>query len=188
MTSADKTVSAEVWRARRRAPSPAVRWLGPIAVGIALFSALLTFLVLDRADPHRRRRIRSWSASCSANALAALLLVAVIGREVWMIIQARRRGRAAAQLHVSIVGLFSVIAAVPAILVAIVASITLDRGLDRIFNIRTRAVIENSLLRSRKPICATMRRSFAATSSPSRPTSRAPSRFSIRTGIASGNF
>ena len=45
----------------------------------------------------------------------------------------------------SIVGLFSVIAAVPAILVAIVASITLDRGLDRIFNIRTRAVIENSL-------------------------------------------
>ena len=37
------------------------------------------------------------------------------------------------------------IAAVPAILVAIVASITLDRGLDRIFNVRTRAVIENSL-------------------------------------------
>ena len=53
--------------------------------------------------------------------------------------QARRRGRAGARLHVRIVGLFSVIAAVPAILVAIVASVTLDRGLDRWFSGRTQA-------------------------------------------------
>ena len=45
-----------------------------------------------------------------------------------------------------IVGLFSVIAAVPAILVAVVASVTLDRGLDRLFSQRTRALIENSLI------------------------------------------
>jgi len=55
-------------------------------------------------------------------------------------------GRAAARLHVRIVGLFSVIAAAPAILVAIVASVTLDRGLDRLFSTRTRAAIENSLI------------------------------------------
>ena len=61
-------------------------------------------------------------------------------------VQARRRGRAGARLHVRIVGLFSIIAAVPAILVAIVASVTLDRGLDRLFSTRTRAVIENSLI------------------------------------------
>ena len=63
-----------------------------------------------------------------------LLLIAVIGREVWHVVQARRHGRAGARLHVRIVGLFSVIAAVPAILVAIVASVTLDRGLDRLFS------------------------------------------------------
>ena len=45
-----------------------------------------------------------------------------------------------------IVGLFSIIAAAPAILVAIVASVTLDRGLDRLFSTRTRAAIENSLI------------------------------------------
>ncbi len=122
-----------------------MRWLGPIAVAVALFSALLTFVVLSgftRIVPTHQVVV----GFLLANALAALFLIAVIGREVWMIIQARRRGRAGAQLHVSVVALFSVIAAVPAILVAIVASITLDRSLDRIFNIRTRAVIENSMV------------------------------------------
>src|SRR5207245_8156799 len=80
-----------------------------------------------------------------ANGATVLILLAIIVREVVLIIQARRHGRAGARLHVRIVGLFSVIAAVPAILVAIVASITLDRGLDRWFSARTRAVIENSL-------------------------------------------
>jgi two-component system nitrogen regulation sensor histidine kinase NtrY len=80
-----------------------------------------------------------------ADAIAALFLVSVIGSEVWAIVQARRRGRAAAQLHVRVIALFSIIAAAPAILVAIVASITLDRGLDRLFSSHTRTVIENSL-------------------------------------------
>jgi two-component system nitrogen regulation sensor histidine kinase NtrY len=62
------------------------------------------------------------------------------------VVQARRRGRAAARLHVRIVALFAVIAGVPAILVALVASVTLDRGLDRLFSTRTRAIIENSLI------------------------------------------
>ena len=60
--------------------------------------------------------------------------------------QARRSGRAGARLHVRIVGLFSIIAAAPAILVAIVASVTLDRGLDRLFSTRTQAAIQNSLI------------------------------------------
>ena len=81
-----------------------------------------------------------------ANAATVLLLLGVIVREVWQVMQARRRGRAGARLHVRIVGLFSIIAAAPAILVAIVASVTLDRGLDRLFSTRTRAAIENSLI------------------------------------------
>ena len=80
------------------------------------------------------------------NATTVFLLVGIIAREVWLVVQARRRGRAAARLHVQIVGLFAVIAAVPAILVAVVASVTLDRGLDRLFSTRTRAIIENSVL------------------------------------------
>src|SRR5205823_11630124 len=76
---------------------------------------------------------------------ASLLLVGVIGREVWKIFSARRRGRAGARLHVRIIGLFSVVAAVPAVLVAIVASITLDRGLAPWFTPPPQSVIQNSL-------------------------------------------
>jgi two-component system nitrogen regulation sensor histidine kinase NtrY len=47
---------------------------------------------------------------------------------------------------VQIVGLFAVIAAVPTVLVAVVASTTLDRGLDRFFSTRTRAMIEQSMI------------------------------------------
>jgi two-component system nitrogen regulation sensor histidine kinase NtrY len=120
------------------------RRVGPIAVGIALLSALATFLVLSGLTPFLPTHDLVVSLLL-VNAVAALVLILVIAREVWAIVQARRRGRAAARLHVQIVGLFAVIAAVPAILVAIVASITLDRGLDRFFSTRTRAVIQNSL-------------------------------------------
>jgi two-component system nitrogen regulation sensor histidine kinase NtrY len=59
--------------------------------------------------------------------------------------QARRRGRAAARLHIQIVSLFSVIAVLPAVLVAIVANVTIDRGLDRLFSGPMHEVIQNSL-------------------------------------------
>ena len=49
------------------------------------------------------------------------------------------------RLHVQIVSLFSIIAVLPAVLVAIVANVTIDRGLDRLFSGPTREVIQNSL-------------------------------------------
>src|SRR5258708_7344906 len=62
---------------------------------------------------------------------------------------ARRRGRAAARLHVQIVSLFSVIGVLPAVMVAVVANVTIDRGLDRLFSGPTREVIQNSLIIAR---------------------------------------
>ena len=121
------------------------RLLGPIAVGLALLSAFLTFIVLADFTPISPTH-NVVVTLLLVNAGTVLLLLGVIVREVWQMVQARRRGRAAARLHVRIVGLFSIIAAAPAILVAIVASVTLDRGLDRLFATRTRAAIENSLI------------------------------------------
>jgi len=118
--------------------------LGPLAVGLALLSAAVTFLVLTCLTPVLPTH-EVVVTVLLVNVATVLILLAIIIREVLLIIQARRRGRAGARLHVRIVGLFSVIAAVPAILVAIVASITLDRGLDRWFSSRTQALIANSL-------------------------------------------
>jgi len=121
------------------------RILGPIAVGLALLSAFVTFVVLADLTPVSPTHYVVVTLLL-VNAATVVLLLSIIVREVWQIVQARRSGRAAARLHVRIVGLFSIIAAAPAIMVAIVASVTLDRGLDRLFSTRTRAAIENSLI------------------------------------------
>src|SRR5262245_24665567 len=121
------------------------RALGLAAVALALLSAILTFVVLAGLTPIAPTH-EVVVTLLLANAGTVFLLILVIAREVWRIVQARRRGRAAARLHVRIVALFSVIAAVPAIAVAVVASVTLDRGLDRLFSQQTRSLIENSLI------------------------------------------
>ena len=121
------------------------RLIGACAVGVALLSATATFLVLAGLTPIAPVH-EVVVDLLLGNVVTGLLLLGIIGREVWKVVQARRRGRAGSRLHVQIVGLFAVIAAVPTVLVSVVASTTLDRGLDRFFSTRTRAMIEQSMI------------------------------------------
>ena len=143
--SVEQAASAETALVAPPAKRAEAWMLGPIAVGLALLSAFVTFVVLADFTPISPTH-NVVVTLLLVNATTVLLLLGVIVREVWQVVQARRTGRAAARLHIRIVGLFSIIAAAPAILVAIVASVTLDRGLDRLFSTRTRAAIENSLI------------------------------------------
>ncbi len=143
--SVEQAATADTSLAVPSAKRGETRILGPIAVGLALLSAFATFVVLADLTPISPTHYVVVTL-LAANAGTVLLLLGMIVREVWQVVQARRSGRAAARLHVRIVGLFSIIAAAPAIMVAIVASVTLDRGLDRLFSTRTRAAIENSLI------------------------------------------
>lgn len=119
-------------------------FVGPAAVAIALLSALATFLIFNSLTPIVPTN-EVVIPILLVNAVTVVVLLGLIVREVWNVVQAQRHGQAGARLHIRIVGLFSVMAAVPAILLAVVASVTIDRGLDRWFSSRTRAVIENSL-------------------------------------------
>lgn len=143
MTSAEEFASTDP-SGGASARKLSTRMPGSIAVFLALLSATVTFVVLAGLTPVAPTH-QVVVTVLAIDALAALLLIAVIGREVWLIVQARRHGRAGARLHVRIIGLFSVVAAVPAILVAVVASITLDRGLAPWFSTRIQSVIQNSL-------------------------------------------
>src|SRR5437899_12839800 len=78
---------------------PLRRWLAPFAVAIALLSAFLTFVVLTGLTPIEPKRDVVYSFLL-INAATILLLVGIIVREVWKVVQARRRGRAAARLRV----------------------------------------------------------------------------------------
>src|SRR5436190_21139132 len=145
MTSADTPIPSFDPSFAETKGGPLRRFLGPFAVALALLSAFLTFVVLTGLTPVKPTRSVVFSFIL-INAATILLLVSIIVREVWQVVQARRRGRAAARLHVQIVSLFSVIAVLPAVLVAIVANVTIDRGLDRLFSGPTREVIQNSLI------------------------------------------
>jgi two-component system, NtrC family, nitrogen regulation sensor histidine kinase NtrY len=122
MTNVGQAATAELVSVAVAPPPGGVsRALGLGAVALALLSALVTFVVLAGLTPIAPTHEVVVSLLL-ANAVTVFLLVVVIAREVWGVVQARRRGRAAARLHVRIVALFSVIAAVPAVLVALVAS------------------------------------------------------------------
>ena len=125
-----------------------LRLLAPVAIVLALVSAVLTFVVLTgltSIEPTREVAV----SFILMNGATILVLVGIIIREVWQVMQARRRGRAAARLHVQVVSLFSIMAVLPAVLVAIVANVTIERGLDRLFSGPTREVIQNSLIIAR---------------------------------------
>jgi len=148
MTSAETSAASFDPSLAESKGGPLRRWLAPFAVGLALLSAFLTFVVLTGLTPIEPTRLVVVSFIL-INAATILLLVGIIVREVWLVMQARRRGRAAARLHIQIVSLFSVIAVLPAVLVAVIANVTINRGFDRLFSGPTREVIQNSLIVAR---------------------------------------
>ncbi|MEP3427702.1 MAG: PAS domain-containing sensor histidine kinase [Roseibium sp.] len=120
------------------------RRIGFAILVVTLISIAVTFVILmglTSIDPTRDVIM----IAMAINGALAAILFAAISFEIWKLLQARRSGRAAARLHVRVVALFSVIAAVPAVLMAILAAVTLDRGLDRWFEDRTRQIIDNAL-------------------------------------------
>ena len=123
--------------------SRVVRTVGYVAVVTAMLVAIGTFFVLMGLTPLAPTEAVILTALLVNGALAVLLFL-VIGWEIASLVLARQRRRAAARLHIRVVALFSIVAATPAILVAVVASITLDRGLDNWFSTNTKAIVENS--------------------------------------------
>jgi two-component system nitrogen regulation sensor histidine kinase NtrY len=134
------------------------RLIVPVMVGLALISSFATFLVMAELTPIKQTidptedltfwsrwsidDITFWSLTISAGLI--LILYGIVTYDVVKVLQARRRGRAASRLHIRVVALFAAIAALPAILVAVIAYVTLDRGLDRAFSEVTNKAIQNS--------------------------------------------
>ncbi|HEX4762580.1 MAG TPA: ATP-binding protein [Sphingomicrobium sp.] len=79
-----------------------------------------------------------------ANLIPAIALMVLFSRKVAMR-RAERGGLGSGRLHVRLVGLFSVIAAVPTVLVAIFASLLFQSGLEFWFSDRARGMLENTV-------------------------------------------
>ena len=135
-------------------------WLGYGAVLSALASALATFLILAGATPVLpTHNVVVWVFLM--NGLLIALLLGIVAWQTRKLVRERRAGAAAAGLHVRIVGLFSLVAVLPAILVAAVATVTLERGLDPWFTGSLKELMNNtvSIARSYRELqCRTLAR------------------------------
>src|SRR6185295_15801098 len=79
-----------------------------------------------------------------ANLIPAIALMALYSRKM-AIRRAEEGGLGSGRLHVRLVALFSAIAAVPTVLVAIFASLLFQSGLEFWFSDRARSMLENTV-------------------------------------------
>jgi two-component system, NtrC family, nitrogen regulation sensor histidine kinase NtrY len=115
-----------------------------LLVFLAAIGSILVTLVIVSGVVDIRLTERRALALVIATAAVALALASVVLVDLVRLVRQFMQGQAAARLHLRIVGLFTLIAAVPAILIAVVASITLERGLNPWFSGALRDLVTNS--------------------------------------------
>lgn len=123
-----------------------VQWPTFLGIGLALLavaSGIATYLTLTGSTPFVPTR-GMVIALLLVNLAIVLTLLSLIAYRLVRLWIARRAGSAGARLHVRLVAMFSFVAVMPAIIVAVFAATTLDRGLDAWFSERTRTIIDNA--------------------------------------------
>ncbi|MBJ6120989.1 ATP-binding protein [Sphingomonas mollis] len=127
---------------RRFTVTPLVELL---VLGIAVGVAIVSYLLLSGADNPQRLIAPPFVALLLvANLVPGILLLMLLGRRI-----ARRRAALSpiggeGRLHVRLVALFSVVAAVPMLLVTIFASLLFQYGVQFWYSDRARGVFENA--------------------------------------------
>ena len=119
-------------------------WVGLVVVSLSVVWALATFLILTNLTPIAPREEVVYVV-LFVNLLLIVAMVAVIAVHAVGLWRAWEKKVAGARLHARIVGLFSLIAALPALLLAIAATTTFSRALDNWFNQQTMSIVQNSL-------------------------------------------
>ncbi|CFX37713.1 Nitrogen regulation protein NtrY [Candidatus Filomicrobium marinum] len=118
--------------------------VGLVTVVLSLISALLTFLILTGLTPIVPRP-EVVVGALFLNVSLIIAMIIIVASQISGLVRAWREKVAGARLHIRIVGLFSLIAALPAILLAIAATVSFARSLDNWFSDRVRAIIDNSV-------------------------------------------
>ena len=120
-----------------------MRRVGMILTVVALITVMVSFAILTGMTRIVPSNSTVWLL-LSVNGVLMATLLALIGVELLGLWRAWIAGRAAARLHLRVIGAFSAVAAAPALIIALLASVTLDRGLDRWFEDRTRVIVDSA--------------------------------------------
>jgi two-component system nitrogen regulation sensor histidine kinase NtrY len=126
----------------------ALRAVGLVVVVLSVIVASGSFLIMTGATSIEPTP-EVWTLIWVANGLLVLLVVALVVTEAMLLLQSRFLQQAGSGLQLRMVTMFAVAAAVPAIIVAVVATISLNQGLDQWFSERTKTMVESSRLVAR---------------------------------------
>ncbi len=126
-------------------------WLSLAVVLLAVLSGLATYVVLTGLSPVKPTR-NLIIGLLGLNSFLVTTLAVLIGWQLWGLLEARRRRAAGAGLHMRLVGLLGLCSIVPALIVAIFASVTLNRGLDAWFSERTQSIVNTAVTVARSYI------------------------------------
>jgi two-component system nitrogen regulation sensor histidine kinase NtrY len=118
-------------------------WVGLSVVSLSLISALATYLILTGLTPIQPRN-SVVVVVLAANLVLVIAMVVMIAVHAVGLRRAWRKKVAGARLHARIVALFSVLTALPALLLAVAATTTFSRALDNWFNKQTTSIVMNS--------------------------------------------
>jgi two-component system nitrogen regulation sensor histidine kinase NtrY len=119
-------------------------WAGFGLVVLGVIGGLSTFAILTGLTPIIPTK-EVTTTLLLLNTGLVIIMVAMIGSQVLFLLKERRKGTAGAGLHIRLISLFSLIAVVPAIVVAVFAFVTLSRGLDTWFSERTQAIVNSAV-------------------------------------------
>ena len=119
-------------------------WAGFGLVVLGVISGLSTFAILTGLTPIIPTR-EVTTALLLLNTGLVVIMALMIGGQVYFLLTERHQGTAGAGLHIRLISLFSLIAVVPAIVVAVFAFVTLSRGLDTWFSERTQAIVNSAV-------------------------------------------
>ena len=133
------------WLAREKASGRIYQW-ATIGSAIELVAILgFSFVILSRgAAPGSMLSPPAIALLLIANLVPSIALMVLLSRRIARA-RATSRGIGTGQLHTRLVALFSVIAAVPTVIVAIFASLLLQSGLEFWFSDRARGMLENTV-------------------------------------------
>lgn len=121
--------------------------LGHLAVALAVAAAVCgvaTYTALTGSAPFGPSP-RIVLVLLNLDLVLLLALGALVARRIVQVWSERRRGSAGSKLHVRLVVLFSLVAAAPAIVVAVFSALFFDLGIEAWFSTRVRTAVEESL-------------------------------------------
>lgn len=110
----------------------------------ALLSSIATFFILSGLTPIVPTH-NVVVTTLLVNATLILAIVGIVGYQIVSLLRARKRQTAGAGLHFRIAGIFSLIALFPAVLLAIFATVSIDRTFEQIFSARVKTIVRNSV-------------------------------------------